>query len=232
MKVAVVGIQDFAFGKTNLEDERLDKLQEIFKARKVTLIQIEFVPVDAIKDAEAVVTNSDGKLELILSDLDYVQTRLSTTLALEEQQLFSKAKEILEKEDFLSGHLSPEELKKLKGFPLMTILPAVVLSPEQIEDIEGALAQIYAASGRICFFTAGEREARAWSIRKGTTAYEAAGCIHSDIQQGFIRAEVASYKDVIEAGHYNQVKNQGKVRLENKEYVISDGDIILFRFNK
>ncbi|MDD5292612.1 MAG: DUF933 domain-containing protein, partial [Candidatus Omnitrophica bacterium] len=86
--------------------------------------------------------------------------------------------------------------------------------------------------GRICFFTAGEKEARAWSIRNGETAFEAAGCIHSDIKQGFIRAEVTTLDELFQAGHYNQLRNEGKIRLENKEYIIKDGDLILFRSNK
>ncbi len=83
----------------------------------------------------------------------------------------------------------------------------------------------------ISFLTAGEDECRAWTIKRGTSAQKAAGKIHSDIERGFIRAEVVSYKDFIECGSEAKCKEQGKFRLEGKDYIVADGDIINFRFN-
>ncbi|MGJ7907527.1 redox-regulated ATPase YchF [Actinopolyspora sp. H202] len=81
------------------------------------------------------------------------------------------------------------------------------------------------------YLTAGPKEARAWTIRKGATAPEAAGAIHTDFQRGFIKAEIISYEDLIEAGSMNAARSAGKVRLEGKEYVMHDGDVVEFRFN-
>ena len=81
------------------------------------------------------------------------------------------------------------------------------------------------------FLTAGEPEVRAWTIKKGTKAPEAAGKIHSDIQRGFIKAEVVSYDDLIREGSMNEAKEKGLVRSEGKEYIMKDGDIVLFKFN-
>ena len=81
------------------------------------------------------------------------------------------------------------------------------------------------------YFTAGEKEVRGWTIKIGDSAYDAAGQIHSDFQKGFICAEVISYKDYIEYGSEIKVKEAGKMRLEGKDYVVSDGDIMHFRFN-
>jgi GTP-binding protein YchF len=89
----------------------------------------------------------------------------------------------------------------------------------------------YQLLGLISYFTTGPMESRAWTIRKGTKAPQAAGKIHSDIERGFIRAEVTSYKDIVEYGTMNAVKEKGLMRLEGKEYVMEDGDIVLFRFN-
>ena len=89
----------------------------------------------------------------------------------------------------------------------------------------------YDMLGLMSFLTAGEPEVRAWTIRKGTKAVDAAGVIHSDIQRGFIRAETVAYTDFIEAGNMAKAKEKGKVRLEGKEYIVQDGDILLFRFN-
>ncbi|MFQ5585235.1 MAG: redox-regulated ATPase YchF [Thermodesulfobacteriota bacterium] len=89
----------------------------------------------------------------------------------------------------------------------------------------------YGLLGLITFFTAGKREVRAWTVPGGTRALEAAGVIHSDFSRGFIRAEVIAYKDFVTFGSENACKEKGRMRLEGKEYVVSDGDVIHFRFN-
>ncbi|BFH10769.1 redox-regulated ATPase YchF [Paenibacillus melissococcoides] len=89
----------------------------------------------------------------------------------------------------------------------------------------------YRLLGLYTYFTAGVQEVRAWTIRKGMKAPQAAGVIHTDFERGFIRAEVVSYDDLIAAGSMNAVKEQGKLRLEGKEYVVQDGDVMHFRFN-
>jgi ribosome-binding ATPase len=81
------------------------------------------------------------------------------------------------------------------------------------------------------FFTVGEDEVRAWTVRRGAPAVEAAGAIHTDLQKGFIRAEVVAYDDLTSLGSMNEAKNKGKLRLEGKEYVVKDGDIVHIRFN-
>jgi ribosome-binding ATPase YchF (GTP1/OBG family) len=81
------------------------------------------------------------------------------------------------------------------------------------------------------YLTAGPKETRAWTIHQGDTAPQAAGVIHSDFQRGFIKAEVVSFDDLIEAGSMAEAKARGKVRIEGKEYVMADGDVVEFRFN-
>jgi ribosome-binding ATPase YchF (GTP1/OBG family) len=87
----------------------------------------------------------------------------------------------------------------------------------------------YDLMGLIQFFTAGEPEVRAWTIRKGATAVKAAGAIHSDIEKGFIRAEVVRWNDLLAAGSLGAAREKAQVRLEGKEYVVQEGDVILFR---
>ncbi|MCY9666876.1 redox-regulated ATPase YchF [Paenibacillus alginolyticus] len=89
----------------------------------------------------------------------------------------------------------------------------------------------YRKLGLYTYFTAGVQEVRAWTIRKGTKAPQAAGVIHTDFERGFIRAEVVSYNDLATAGSMNGAKEKGQVRLEGKEYVVNDGDVMHFRFN-
>ena len=89
----------------------------------------------------------------------------------------------------------------------------------------------YSLLGLMSYLTAGEPEVRAWTIKKGTKAPQAAGKIHTDFEKGFIKAEVVSFDDLMAAGTYVKAKENGKVRIEGKEYVVQDGDIMLFRFN-
>ena len=81
------------------------------------------------------------------------------------------------------------------------------------------------------FFTVGEDEVRAWTVQRGASAVEAAGAIHTDLQRGFVRAEVVAYEDLISLGGMTEAKAKGKLRLEGKEYPVKDGDIMHVRFN-
>lgn len=97
--------------------------------------------------------------------------------------------------------------------------------------LEKLIRASYSLLGLISYLTAGETETRAWTIKKGTKAPQAAGKIHSDFERGFIRAEVVNYQDLLDCGSYSAAKEKGLVGLEGKEYVVKDGDVILFRFN-
>ena len=97
--------------------------------------------------------------------------------------------------------------------------------------LESVIAACYRALDLITFLTTGEDETRAWEVRRGATAPEAAGAIHTDLQRGFIRAEVVSYDDLVEAGGWNQAKGKGKLRVEGRDYVVQEGDVLHVRFN-
>ncbi|MGE5587362.1 MAG: DUF933 domain-containing protein, partial [Clostridia bacterium] len=90
----------------------------------------------------------------------------------------------------------------------------------------------YRALDLITFYTTKGPETRAWTLRRGSTAYEAAGRIHSDIQRGFIKAEVVRYDDLASAGSFAEAREKGLLRLEGRDYVVQDGDVILFRFSE
>ena len=109
------------------------------------------------------------------------------------------------------------------------------LFKEELGIKESGLEKLVSASydllGLMSFLTAGEKEVRAWTIKKGTKAPGAAGKIHTDFEKGFIKAEVVSYSDLIECGNFVKAKEKGKVRIEGKDYVVQDGDVMLFRFN-
>ena len=97
--------------------------------------------------------------------------------------------------------------------------------------LDKLIAASYSLLGLLSFLTSGEDETRAWTIKVGTKAPPAAGKIHSDFERGFIRAEVVNYQDLLDCGAYSAARDKGLIRLEGKDYVVQDGDVILFRFN-
>ncbi len=121
-----------------------------------------------------------------------------------------------------------EELSGLEDDDKKEMLEALGMNESGLDKV---IKESYDLLGLMSFLTAGKPEVRAWTIKKGTKAPEAAGKIHSDIQRGFIRAEVVSYDDLIKLGSLNEAKEKGLVRSEGKEYIMQDGDIVLFRFN-
>ena len=121
-----------------------------------------------------------------------------------------------------------EELASLEDEDKKEMLDALGLTESGLDKV---IKSSYNLLGLMSFLTAGEPEVRAWTIKKGTKAPQAAGKIHSDIERGFIRAEIVSYDDLIREGSMNAAKEKGLVRSEGKDYIMKDGDIVLFRFN-
>lgn len=121
-----------------------------------------------------------------------------------------------------------EELAGLEEDDKQEMLEALGLEESGLDKV---IKASYDLLGLMSFLTAGEPEVRAWTIKKGTKAPVAAGKIHTDIERGFIRAEIVSYEDLIREGSMNAVKEKGLLRSEGKEYIMQDGDIVLFRFN-
>ncbi|MCX5694290.1 MAG: DUF933 domain-containing protein [Candidatus Omnitrophica bacterium] len=233
MKISAFAISEIALGKHNVKDTRLDQADKLVKAKKKTYPQVELVGQDGAFEADVIIVPEASKMDLILQDLDFVETRLTKAPAENEKIILNKMKAALEKEEFISSiGLSAAEKEIISGYGLLTLKPVVVVNKEELEDLGGLLAKVLAQSEYICFLTVGDKENRAWLIKKGTTAWEAAGVIHSDIQQGFIRAEIISFSDFISSGGETQAKQAGKMRLELKDYVMQDADLVNFRFNK
>ena len=121
-----------------------------------------------------------------------------------------------------------EELASLNGDDKKEMLDALGLDESGLDKV---IKASYDLLGLMSFLTAGEPEVRAWTIKKGTKAPQAAGKIHSDIERGFIRAEIVSYDDLVKEGSMNAAREKGLVKLEGKDYIMQEGDIVLFRFN-
>ena len=124
------------------------------------------------------------------------------------------------------------------GFDLALEAELAELTPEEAEEFrdgpsgfENVLSNLFEIVGLLTFFTAGDTETRAWTLRRGSTALDAAAAIHTDIARGFIRCEVIGWRDFVEAGSRAEAARRGQQRLEGKDYVVADGDILNIRFN-
>lgn len=233
MKIALFGSAGLKIGKHNLKDPRLDQADKLVAADKKTQAQVDLIGEDQLLEADAILAPEDSKADLILKDLEFVETRLGRDPQPLERATLEKVKGLLESEQFLFGAaLAPEELQSIAAHSFYTNKPITVASPAEIEAPDQLLLRAFAEAGYISFLTVGGKENRAWPIRKGLTAWEAAGTIHTDIQKGFIRAEIISFGDFLAAGGETQAKRAGKQRLETKQYVIQDYDLTNFRFNK
>jgi ribosome-binding ATPase len=201
------------------------------------------------------------ELELLVADRDHVERRLERVQKQAKSGDPGLRAEAAELERVLAhleagGSLSeydgplPPELEPLTTKPLVEIrngpegvdvkleaelaeLPAQEAAefrdgPSALEDV---VRRVFEAAGLLTFFTAGENETRAWTLQRGLTALDAAASIHSDIAQGFIRAEVIRWADLVAAGSHAEAAKRGLQRLEGKSYVVEDGDVLNIRFN-
>jgi hypothetical protein len=233
MKLALFGISQIKLGKHNLKDPRLDRVDELVEADKKTNAQVDAIGEDQLLDADAILTTADAKADLILRDLEFVETRLGRNPEPGERAALDKIKSLLENEKFLfNSALKPQDLQAVAAHSFYTNKPITVAAPDELQNPETLLLRAFQEAGYICFLTVGGKENRAWPIRRGATAWDAAGAIHTDIQKGFIRAEIISFADFSAAGGETQAKRAGKQRLETKQYVMQDYDLTNFRFNK
>ena len=149
----------------------------------------------------------------------------------EDNDYVKKVKEYAEKENSevitISGKIE-SEISQLDNEEKKEFLNELGLEESGLDKL---IRASYSLLGLMSFITAGPKEIRAWTIKKGTKAPQAAGKIHSDMEKGFIRAEVINYMDLINTGGFTQAKEKGLVRLEGKDYIVQDGDVVLIRFN-
>jgi hypothetical protein len=233
MKIALFGRTELKLGKHNLKDPRLDQADKLVEADKKVNAQVDVIGEDQLLDADAILASQDTQADLILKDLEFVETRLGRDPQPAERAVLEKIKGLLESERFLlNAGLSAEDLQAVAAHSFFTNKPITVASREELQNPEALLLRAFADAGYISFLTVGGKENRAWPIRQGTTAWEAAGTIHTDLQKGFIRAEVIGFADFMAAGGEPQAKRAGKQRLEQKQYVMQDYDLVNFRFSK
>jgi len=233
MKICLFGISGIAPGKHNLKDPRLDQVDQLVEAQKKTCAQVDVVPEKELLTCDAVLTSRAALSDLLMKDLDFVETRMSRDAGAAEKVVLQKLADALVSEKPVSAAgLTAEELVAVSAHNFYSNRPVVMATEAEPAAPDALLLRAFAESGYISFLTVGGKENRAWPIRAGMTAWAAAGTIHTDIQHGFIRAEVISFADLVAAGSETQAKRAGKLRLELKTYVMQDYDVVNFRFNR
>ena len=234
---------ELIFADIETIDKRLDKAKKMLKADKKYQIEIDLL--EKIKlalengiPARQLEYNEDEKE--MLKEMFLLTTKPIIYIAnVSEEQLsdvehdtnVNKVREYASKE---KAEVIPlcvkieDELSTLDDNDKKEMLEALGLKESGLDIL---IKKSYDLLGLMSFLTAGEPEVRAWTIKKGTKAPQAAGKIHSDIERGFIKAEVISYDELIKEGSMVQAKEKGLVRQEGKDYIMQEGDIVLFKFN-
>jgi ribosome-binding ATPase YchF (GTP1/OBG family) len=233
MKIALAGVTGVPLGRHKVRDARLDQADKLVKADSKTYASVEVVGEEEASTADALVVSADGRFELVVKDLEFAETRLERNPPAPEKAVLEKIKAHLEGEGLVAeAGLTPEELRLIESHAFITAKPIVVAEVADVEAFDSFLVRVVRASGYISFLTVGADENRAWLIRNGATAQEAGGAIHTDIQKGFIRAEIIAWDDLVAAGGETAAKHANKMRVETKSYVMQDYDVANFRFKK
>jgi ribosome-binding ATPase YchF (GTP1/OBG family) len=184
-------------------------------------------------DAHAILVAQERRVDVILKDLELIETRLGRTPPEDERSGLLKLQAALEAEQLAREvELTEEERQALAVHAFATAKPVIAATTEELSDPDGLLLRAHHEAGYDSFLTVGGKENRAWEMRHGCSAWEAAASIHSDIQTGFIRAEIIAWEDFLMHEGETGAKRAGKQRLETKTYVMQDYDVTNFRFNK
>lgn len=235
---------ELIFSDIEMVERRIDRTKKLIKGDKKYVAELEML--EALKEHL-----ESGKSARSFPFDDDALEAIKTTPLLSQKPVIYAAN--LSESDFAGGIESNENYKtvcRIAEAEGSVVLPICAQTEAEISDMSAEdkamfleelglevsgldrIIQVgYDLLGLMSFLTAGQPEVRAWTIKKGTKAPQAAGKIHTDFEKGFIRAEVVSFDDLMECGSMASAKEKGLVRLEGKDYVMRDGDIVLFRFN-
>jgi ribosome-binding ATPase YchF (GTP1/OBG family) len=233
---------DPSVGIVPVPDERLEKLAELSKSKKVIPAVVEFVDIAGLVKGAAEgeglgnkflsnIRECDAIIMMVRtfedSDIIHVHNKVDPLFDIEiikmelEKAGINKPTLYVLNVSEVNGQISPEFKEKLDG-------PYLEVDPVFGKGLDNLITKSYELLDLITFLTTGEKESRAWTTRRNSTAPQAARAIHTDFEKNFIRAEVITAEKLLEAGSYANARAKGWVRTEGKEYIVQDGDVIEF----
>lgn len=233
---------ELIFSDLELLEKRQSKLKKSVKGDKSQQGELDLVtrlidelnkgnPIRNLEYSEEDKKILSGFNLLSMKKVVYAANVAEDDITNENNELVNQVKEIADEEGSDVVKISAEiesQIAQLDNEDAEMFLEELGLKESGLDRL---IKSSYALLGLISYLTAGPMESKAWTIKKGTNAQEAAGKIHSDIERGFIRAEVIAYDDIKEVGNIVKAKEKGLVRSEGKDYIMKDGDVVLFRFN-
>lgn len=234
---------ELIFADLEMVEKRLDKAKKMLKADKK--YQLEINLLEKIKEnlengkSARSLEYSDEEKEILKEILLLSAKPILYITNISESQIenWKDDEMVLKVQEYAKCENSDivplcvkveEEISTLEDEDKKEMLEAIGLEESGLDKL---IKKSYDLLGLMSFLTAGEPEVRAWTIKKGTKAPQAAGKIHSDIERGFIKAEIVSYDDLVKLGSIVEAKEKGLVRMEGKDYIMQDGDVVLFKFN-
>ncbi|MFH1958576.1 MAG: DUF933 domain-containing protein [bacterium] len=228
MKIYFSGIA-LSGGKIKYRDERLEKLDEKFKPKKVGPFFPEFI-ISGPEQADAIAVTKDKLIDILIPDMEKFESRISKSVSGEEKKLAEKCLASLGEEKPLCDiFFSDEERTLLAGLAPLSFKPVVIA--EKNSSSNNIIAQVLKKAGIMFFYTVGKDECKAWPAEENSDALTCAGKIHSDLAKGFIKADVINYNDLITVYNMREAGEKGLVKTVGRDYIIRDGDIIEIRFN-
>lgn len=228
MKVASYGV-DLQPGKYKYKCKEFNDLVEKFSPQKTVAFGVECIGED-LEKADAIIYAPEKKFDFTFIDLEKIDKRLERTDDDKEKEFLKKCQKLLEEETLLCDvDFDAQEVDFLKPLAFVTRKPSVAI--EDTSDINTVIKKVLDISKTVLFFTAGKKEVHAWDLKKGQTALDAAGTIHSDLARGFIKAEVVNISQLDNFFNMAEARSKGLVKMVDKGHVIEHGDIIEIRFN-
>ena len=228
MKIGFTGL-DIPEGKIKYQDNILTSLAAKDKPKKISPFFIEFLKDDYV-NASAIVINKNNLLDILILDIDKIESRINRSEDSQEIDLLNKCLLYLEEEEPLYNKAfnsdESEILKKLSPFSCKPII--------QINDsynINDVIQIIIKQTGHMFFYTSGSSESHAWLVPIGSDIVTCASKIHTDLAKGFIKGDVVSYEEYMKCHNFNECKSKGIATMVNRDYIVQPNEIIEIRFN-
>jgi len=228
LKIGFTGI-DLPEGKTKYRDETLIALEKKDKAKKVAPFFAEFIKDEFIQ-SDAIVVPKSNILDILILDIEKIETRLSKLDDGDEKVLMTKCLEQLEQEIPLCDvDFNDEEIEIMIATAPISYKPIAQIDGS--EDINTIIGLALDKANYMFFYTSGPKESHAWLIEKGSEIIACAEKIHSDLARGFIKGDIVSFEDYMSCHNFNDCKSKGVAKLVDRDYIVQPNEIIEIRFN-